>query len=275
VIDLHLHTTASDGQCDPATLVRLAWQAGLRTIAVTDHDTTAAIAETRSIAAQHGIVLVTGIEITAVHEHRDLHILGYFLDAESPDLAVFLARQRANRLERVLEIGRRLAALGKPIEVDALLARGRDRPERSVGRPAIAAALIAAGHVPDMRMAFDAWLGEGRPAFVPRNGASPADVIDAIDHAGGIASLAHPVLLRCDEAIPSLVDAGLGAIEAWHSEHAPADVVRYRELAERFNIAVSGGSDFHGDGSGTRATLGAVTLPQEAFDMLAARSRRT
>lgn len=270
MIDLHLHTTASDGACRPATLVQRAWMAGLRTISITDHDTTGGLAEASAAAASYGVRLVSGIEITAVRSGRDVHVLGYFFDPASPEFADFLRAQRAHRVSRAREIVRRLAELGKPIELDAVLRRASEDPSHAVGRPHIAHALVAAGHVPDRSAAFDTLIGEGCPAYVPRTGASVGEVVRIVQRAGGIASLAHPRLLGDDESIPALASEGLAAIEVHHSEHDPADVKRYRRLADRLHLAVSGGSDFHGETRGSRALLGLVTLPADDFARLAA-----
>jgi predicted metal-dependent phosphoesterase TrpH len=270
VIDLHLHTTASDGACAPATLVDRAWMAGLRTIAVTDHDTTGGLPEAARAAAARGLRLVTGIEVTSVVAGRDVHLLGYFFDPDHPPLVRFLEAQRADRVNRAREIGRRLAALGKPVDLDPLLGRAEREPGFSVGRPSIAQALVDAGHVIDLTAAFDAWLGDGQPAYVPRAGASPGEVAAIVRAAGGIVSLAHPVLLRDQSAIPAIAGE-LDAIEVYHSEHRAADTARYVAIARGLGLAVSGGSDFHGETRGTRAVLGLVTLPGPEFDALAAR----
>ena len=269
MIDLHLHTTASDGLCEPAALVDLAWRAGIRTMSVTDHDTVAALSAAERSATAAGIAFVPGIEITAVHESRDVHVLGYFINPDDPDLAVFLERQRADRVRRVIAMADTLAAMGKPVDREALLT---SRPGgASVGRPMVAAALVKAGHAVDTRQAFDQLIGEGRPAFIPRCGPSPADVIGIIGRAGGIASLAHPGLLKRDDLIPGMVAAGLSAVEAFHSEHDAEMTERYLTLAARLDVLVSGGSDYHGDKERRRAAFGTVGLPQDRFDRLKAR----
>jgi predicted metal-dependent phosphoesterase TrpH len=269
VIDLHLHTTASDGLCEPAALVDLAWRAGIRTMSVTDHDTVAALAEAERVAAASGIAFVPGIEITAVHGGRDVHMLGYFIAREDANLAAFLEQQRADRVRRVAAMADKLAELGKAVDREALLAV---RPKgRSLGRPLVAHALVKAGHVTDTRQAFDQLIGEGKPAFIPRCGPSPADAIGIINHAGGIASLAHPGLLKRDDLIPGMVAAGLTAIEAFHSEHDAATTGRYLELANRLGILVSGGSDYHGEKERRRGAFGTVGLPRECFERLKAK----
>jgi 3',5'-nucleoside bisphosphate phosphatase len=271
MIDLHLHTSASDGDYAPREVVTRAWQAGLRTIAITDHDTVAGIPEAQHVGAELGVRVIAGIEITAVHEERDIHVLGYFVDPACEDLLAFLTRQRLDRVARVREMAGRLGALGMPIDADALLAPFALQPGRSVGRPAVARALVDAGHVPTMSAAFDTLIGAGRSAFVPRRGATPGAVVAVIHSAGGVASLAHPGLIRRDDMIPQLVSADLDALEVYHSDHSPEDVARYRAIALQHSLAVTGGSDFHGESRHPRATLGAVTLPSEEFERLAGR----
>ena len=269
VIDLHLHTTASDGLCDPAVLVDLAWRAGIRTMSVTDHDTVAALPEVASAAAASRIEFVPGIEITAVHDGRDVHVLGYFIECDDEELAGFLERQRADRVRRVGEMAEKLASMGKPVDREALLAPLPNG--RSLGRPSVAKALVKAGHTADTRQAFDELIGEGRPAFIPRRGPCPADVIGIINRAGGIASLAHPGLLRRDDLIPGMIDAGLTAVEAFHSEHDEMTTQRYLAFAERHGILVSGGSDYHGEKERRKAAFGTVGLPLDRFERLKAR----
>ena len=269
VIDLHLHTTASDGLCEPSVLVDRAWRAGIRTMSVTDHDTVAGLPDAERAATASGIAFVNGIEVTAVHNGRDVHVLGYFIDREDGVLAGFLEQQRADRIRRVCEIADKLADLGKPIDRAGLLAA---RPNgQSLGRPMVAQALIRAGHVVDTRQAFDQLLAEGKPAFVPRRGPSPADVIQIINRAGGIASLAHPGLLQRDDLIPDMIGAGLTAIEAFHSEHDAAATEHYLAFAERSGILVSGGSDYHGDKERRKAAFGTIGLPHDRFEQLKAR----
>lgn len=272
MIDLHLHTTASDGRLTPAELIARAAAAGLRTIAVTDHDTTAAVAEARALAEAAGLELVTGIELTAVHGGRDVHLLGYFFDPDDPALVALLEAQRALRVARTREIGARLARLGAPIDVETVIATVAARPGRSVGRPLLAQALLDRGHVASRQEAFDRYLAEGQPAYVPREGRAPADFVRAVHAAGGVISFAHPGVTRQDAIIEPLVADGLDAIEVYHSDHTPEAQETYLALARRLGALVSGGSDFHGDGE-RRGTLGRVSLPAADFAALAARAR--
>ena len=280
MIDLHLHTTASDGRLTPAELVARASAAGLTTISVTDHDTVAAIGEAGAAAAAAGIRVIPGIEITAVDRERDVHILGYFFDPDNAGLAAFLVAQRALRVERMREIAARLVALGLHVDVENVLLSAAARPGSSVGRPQVARELVRGGFVPSVQDAFDRFLAAGRPAFVPRTGLGPSAVVDAIHDAGGIASLAHPGVTNRDDLIAPLVERGLDAIEVYHSDHTPEDVIAYRGLAARLGALVSGGSDFHGEEVTTpaaparaqRNSLGIVSLPADAFAALEERA---
>jgi len=270
LIDLHLHTTASDGTLSPADLVDRAERAGLTTISVTDHDTVAGLAEAAERARRRGLRLIDGIEITAVEDGRDTHVLGYFFDPADAALLSFLEGQRADRVRRVRSMAERLADLGAPIDPEPLIARGLEEG-RSVGRPHVAAALLARGHVQSWDEAFDKYLDKGRPAFVPRRGASAIDVVRAIHQAGGIASLAHPALSRIDALIPQLAAAGLDALEAAHTDHDAETEKRYRALASGLRLAVTAGSDFHGDQGKHPAALGRISMTAAELADLEAR----
>lgn len=266
MIDLHSHTTASDGLLSPAALLDAAAAAGLSVLAITDHDTTAGYADARALPASSSIELVAGIEISAVHDGRDLHVLGYFVEPSSATLSAFLARQRLDRRRRVREMADRLQSLGYPIDARPIL----DAAERgrSVGRPQIAEALVTAGHVRSRDEAFQRFLEHGRAAYVARQGASPAEVIRIIHEAGGVASLAHPGVYRRDHVIPPLAAEGLDAIEARHSDHDVDTEAHYRRLAARLGLLVTGGSDFHGNAAHRASALGIVTLPADDYARL-------
>jgi predicted metal-dependent phosphoesterase TrpH len=219
------------------------------------------------VAREAGLRLVPGIEVSAVAEGRDVHVLGYFIDTASPPLVAFLDRQREDRIRRVTEMGDRLSALGCPIDVAPILAaaaRGQ-----SVGRPQIAAALLTAGHVRTRDEAFDRFLEFRGAAYVPRVGTSPEQVVAIVHAAGGIASLAHPGVSARDHLIAPLAAAGLDALEVVHSDHDAATETRYRALASELGLLVTGGSDFHGALAHRVSKLGAVTLPLADFQRLA------
>jgi predicted metal-dependent phosphoesterase TrpH len=273
LIDLHTHTTASDGLCAPAELVSRAAAAGVTVLAVTDHDTVAGVEPARAACVEGGTTLVPGIEITALVDDLDVHILGYFIDISAAALSSLLRDQRKSRFQRITAVVERLAEHGIRLDAAAILRPAVEDPGKSPGRPWIARALVAAGHVRSSEEAFDRWLGEGCPAFVPRAGLGPAAVIDCIHRAGGIASLAHPGLLGHDEWIPGLVADGLDAVEAYHSEHDAEATARYLNVAAMFGLAVSGGSDYHGDRVHGVVAPGSVSLPPDQYERLRLRKR--
>lgn len=270
MIDLHSHTTASDGVLSPAALLDAAAAAHLTVLAITDHDTIAGYLDAARLPGGRPLELVAAIEISAVHDGRDVHVLGYFLDPSSSRLMEFLETQRGDRRRRVLEMTDRLRALGHAIDPQPILeacARGR-----SVGRPQIADALVAAGHVRSRDEAFRRFLEHGGPAFVPRRGASPAEVVRIIHDARGLASIAHPGVHNRDHLIESLAADGLDAIEARHSDHDEATEEHYRGMARRLGLLVTGGSDFHGHASHRASALGIVTLPPDDYVRLRERA---
>jgi predicted metal-dependent phosphoesterase TrpH len=271
VIDLHLHTTASDGRSTPEELVAEVAAAGCRTIALTDHDTVAGLEATRRAADAAGLAFVDGIEITAVADERDVHILGYFISPADESLGRFLTEQRERRRERLIAMAERLELLGAPVSIDHLV--NSTSSGKSLGRPALAQALILAGHAVNVADAFDRFLAEGRPAYVTREGATPAEVIDRIHRAGGLASIAHPGKLGDDDLVGRIAAEGLDAVEVFHPDHEAADQERYGAFASRLGLLVTGGSDYHGPDSGRAGGLGNVSLPAAAFDALARRAR--
>jgi predicted metal-dependent phosphoesterase TrpH len=272
-VDLHLHTTASDGRCSPLELVEQVVAAGVSVMATTDHDTTASVEEVGLRAAERGIDAIPGIEITAVEDGRDIHVLGYFLRTSDASFRQFLAGQRRTRVDRVHAIAGRLAELGMPIDVSDALAVVAQQSTRAIGRPQVARAMVAAGHVADIREAFDKWLGPNLPAFVPRTGPSPEIVIETIHRAGGLASLAHPGRTQIDGRIHALRHAGLDALEAYHPDHDAAAAERYHRMADDLGLLITGGSDYHGDPV-HGVSIGSSTLPSECWQRLHAARHR-
>jgi predicted metal-dependent phosphoesterase TrpH len=242
-------------------------------LGVTDHDTLAGCGEVAAACAAEGLEFVPGIEITAAVDGRDVHVLGYFLDVRSAAMQTFLEEQRRRRVDRVRQIVDRLGDHGIALDADEILRPALNDRSRSVGRPWVARALVAAGHVTDSNEAFDRWLERGRPAFVPRTGGAPAEIFERIHEAGGIASLAHPGLVGHDEWLPLFAGDGLDALEAYHPDHDASATRHYVALAGRLGLLVSGGSDYHGDLSHGAGSPGAVSLPQDQFERLKARRR--
>jgi predicted metal-dependent phosphoesterase TrpH len=268
VIDLHTHTTASDGRCTPPQLVDRAALAGVQVLSVTDHDTLSGCGQAAQACDAAGIEFVPGIEVTSVVDDADVHVLGYFVDPHSEALQAFLAEQRVRRIGRIREMIALLAAHGITLDADAVIQPGLDDSSKSVGRPWIARALIAAGHVENTSEAFDRWLSRGRPAFVPRIGPTPPEVFSRIREAGGVSSLAHPGLVKHDEWIPAFAADGLDALEAYHSDHDLPVTRHYLRLAADLSLAVSGGSDYHADDAHGGGGPGSVSLPRDEFERL-------
>jgi predicted metal-dependent phosphoesterase TrpH len=275
VIDLHLHTTVSDGRSTPEQLARRVAAAGIRTCALTDHDTIGGLAAMSAAAEPLGVRVIAGIEITAVHDSLDVHMLGYFFNPDDGELATFLAAQREDRMRRVSEMLDKLAGMGIVLNRERLLKRAAKTAGKAIGRPAIAKLLVSNGHARDIADAFDRFIAAGRPAFVARRGVTPADVIQVVGRAGGIVSFAHAGKLGLDKLIAPLAAQGLAAIEVFHPDHDAAAVEKYRTMARDLGLASSGGSDYHGPGSGRAEALGQVTLPADAFEVLSARRLKT
>lgn len=270
-VDLHTHTTASDGTLPPPALVRLAAAHGVRVLAVTDHDSTAGLPEAFEEAARQGLILVPGLEINCDVEGAEVHVLGYFVDWQAAWFQEFLGEQRAERVARVHRIVARLAELGLPITAEEVFAVAGDG---APGRPHVAQVLVQRGYVRSVREAFDRYLKANGPAAVPRRRLSPAGAVEVIRRAGGVPVLAHPGLAGRDELIPELVGAGLMGIEVYYPEHSPAQTAQYLALARRWDLAATGGSDYHGPPSGRADPPGTPAVPWAAWEQLQARALR-
>lgn len=269
-----MHTTASDGRCSPEALVRHVREAGITAFSVTDHDTVAALAEVRALAERSGLEFIGGIEVTASRAGEDVHVLGYGFDEGSPTLLDFLRAQRADRVRRAAAIGERLAALGMPIDVQAVVEEASRHGSRTVGRPAIADALVRAGHVANRQEAFSRFLGRDAPAYVPRPTLPPREVVKVLADAGALTSIAHPGLLKHDDFLARLPAHGLAALEVYHSDHSAEDRSRFAALAARLGLARTGGSDYHGEDPGRPRPLGRTRLPRVHYERLLAEGRR-
>ncbi|MEA3247091.1 MAG: PHP domain-containing protein [Gemmatimonadota bacterium] len=262
LVDLHAHTTASDGTATPERFVQAACAAGLRAVAVTDHDTVAAVPAVRDLATGTGLRVVAGVELS-VHDDagKEVHLLGLHLaDLAMVDAA--LASVRDARVERARAIVGKLNALGVPVGMDAVLAESGGG---AVGRPHVARALVKAGHAPAMQAAFDRWLGAGRPAYVEKERLSVADGIALVRRAGGISVWAHPGPDGTRERIAALAALGLDGVEVRHPSHGVADIKRLRGHVSALGLVPSGGSDWHGASEGPR-TLGCMRVSAAWMD---------
>ena len=257
-VDLHTHSTASDGSRLPADVVREAHRAGLIALALTDHDTVDGLDEARAAGRDLGVRVIAGVELSAVEDSAETHVLGLHL-ADPASLALDLARLRAMRLARAEQIVSRLNALGVRIEFSDVLEQAAGG---AVGRPHIARALMSHGWATDIRDAFDRYLGNGRPAFVPKEQLAVTEAIAMIHRAGGLAVLAHPGAAGTRQRIEARAAAGLDGVEVRHPSHGAEDVARLTALVEHFHLVPSGGSDWHGATDGNRI-LGMMRVPAE------------
>jgi predicted metal-dependent phosphoesterase TrpH len=264
--DLHSHSTASDGCDRPARVVERAAAAGLAVLALTDHDTLDGIPEAAEAAARLGITLVPGAELTCYENGREVNILGYGLRVDDDALAGHCRRFIAARQARAREIGDRLAALGMPVDMDAIMAKCDGGV---VGRPHVAQALVDAGYVEDTREAFDLYLGNGKPAEVPKLQVTVDECLDVIHQAGGIAVLAHPGIWDQFELAGRLKARGLDGVEVWHSAHTPEMVERAQIVADDHGLLKTGGSDCHGAKVGKGELMGGWGMTRQAWRRVA------
>lgn len=260
--DFHLHSTASDGVKSPAWLVQTAHANGVRVLALTDHDTTEGQAEARASAQFLGLRLIPGIELSTDVGKSDVHLLVYGFDVENARFQEYLRWLREARLGRAEKIVAILAAEGAPVELERVLAIAG---EATLGRPHIARALIEAGHIATIQEAFDRWLGDGRPADVPRSKMSPAQAINEAHAAGGVVFIAHPAFIgdHHPTVLEELAGYGLDGIETYYKHYSPEQVSGHEALAFELGLARSGGSDFHGLGKEDDRPIGAIPFPDD------------
>jgi 3',5'-nucleoside bisphosphate phosphatase len=265
-VDLHLHSTASDGRYTPGQLVQLALGKELRAIALTDHDTTDGIEEAVAAAQQTGLTVIPGVEIsTNVSGDLELHILGYHIDHRHAPLQKRLKELRESRLVRAREILRLLAKAGLPLTWERVLAMAG---HGSIGRPHIAQAMVEAEYVNSVENAFRLYIGRGGPAYVERSKLAPEDAIALVRLAGGVPVLAHPS--QVTEYIPSLARAGLAGLEVYYNGYEEAEKQSLAKLASKHGLIATGGSDFHGPGITSAADLGQIDVPWSAVERLQA-----
>lgn len=263
-VDLHTHTTASDGTCTPSDNVKLAAEAGLAAIAVTDHDTFGGLPEALAAGKKLSIEVIPGVEISTAWNGQDIHILGYFMEWEDVGVQTRLAALRDVRAERNERLAERLRQLDIAVTLAEVerIARANGATG-SIGRPHFAEWLVEHQYCSNMGEAFDKYLGKEGAAYVQVERISPFDAVDFIHASGGAAVIAHPGLYDADELVESLVQYGIDGIEAAHADHDDVQEKQYREIAERGNLLVTAGSDFHGYRAGVvfHAPLGSRKAP--------------
>lgn len=263
-IDLHLHSTQSDGSFPPTQVVQRAAKLGLSAISLTDHDSVAGVQEAQNIGRDIGVEVIPGTELSAHEAGMDIHILGYFIDPTNSNLLAYLQKFQDARRNRAKKIVARLNRLGVRITMAHVLHKAGDA---TIGRPHVADVLVEEGFVFSHDHAFQKYLGYGKPAYQPKFVLTPREAVEIIHAAGGLASLAHPVLYRRDALIPDLIKQGLDGIEVMHIKHGRADVRRYSDMAKRYGLLITGGSDCHGDGRG-QAVMGTVQVPSAFLDAM-------
>jgi len=258
LVDLHMHSTASDGSRSPADVVRAAKRAELVAIALTDHDTVAGLAEARAAGEELGVRIINGVELSAVEGQSETHLLGLHLG----DTSVLergltdLREMRSRRAARIVEL---LQSQGVQVTLDDVLMQAGTG---AIGRPHVARALVADGWAVDVRDAFDRYLAAGRPAYVAKDQLGMRDAIAMVHAAGGLAVLAHPGATATRERLEALVALGLDGVEIKHPSHSPQDTARIKTLAEQLGLLPSGGSDWHGAADGPR-TIAMMHVPIE------------
>jgi predicted metal-dependent phosphoesterase TrpH len=266
--DLHLHTCFSDGTYTPRQLAAEARRHDLAALALTDHDTVEGCTPMARACAEQNIEFVPGTELTAEVEGTEMHLPGYLLDVEHPELLLEMKRFQAVRQERIREMVARLNELNIPIEAEAVFSLANCQ---SPGRPHVARALVQAGHCATLDEAFERFLKKHRPAWVPKFKVSARAAIALVHRAGGVAVLAHPGLHRQDDFIPALVEEGLDGLECFHSKHSPSAAARYVDMAQRYNLLITGGSDCHGMNKG-EPLIGTVRIPYRFVEILKERA---
>ena len=265
-VDLHTHTTASDGSSAPRALVEMAKQKRLQALAISDHDTTDALDEAIVAGRELGVEVVPAVELSTDVADGEIHILGYFLSYHNGQFQALLSTLREARFGRARKMVDKLAALGMPLDWERVQAFSGDG---AVGRPHVAKAMVERGYVPDIRSAFDLYISRNGPAYVERYKLTPADAIQVIRQVGGLPVLAHPLEGNGSlSMVPKLVAAGLGGLECYYTGYTSDMVAVLENIALKYGLATSGGSDFHGEGVAANALLGRPQIPYRVLERM-------
>ncbi len=260
-VDLHLHSTASDGSLAPEAVVALAERNGVRTIALTDHDSIDGYPAALARAKEAKIRLITGVELSVHEEGSDVHLLAYGFDPSDAALLAAIARYRDSRRDRARKILSRLKGLGIRISLEEVeeIAKGG-----AIGRPHVAEALVRGGHVDSFNEAFQRFLGHHAPAYVGKTAVSLEEAVTVVRDAGGVTVLAHPGTTNRDHNIPAWARRGLDGIEVWHAKHDASAIARYQGYAQLHGLLMTGGTDFHGERT-PAVTVGSVAVPESVL----------
>ncbi len=263
-VDLHIHSIYSDSSSTPRDILEAARKRGLAAVSLTDHDSVSGVSSLIEIAEGTGIEIIPGVELSVTDARTDIHILGYFVDFRNEEFASELARFKAARLERAKAILLKLKDLKIELSIESVLEIAE---MGAVGRPHIAEALLRKGFVGSFEEAFRRYIGHNSPAYVPKLVLEPKEAFDLIKRVGGVSVLAHPGTLMRDDLIPDFVTQGLDGIEAWHPKHDRDTTKYYREIAKRYGLVVTGGSDSHGAWAGN-SEIGGCRVPFEVVEKL-------
>jgi len=262
--DLHVHTNYSDGQLRPEEVIKRAAQAGLRAISVTDHDNVAAVEVAQQQGEKYGVEVMAGVELSATFGRLDVHILGYGFDIRDPNILGYLQLFREERTKRAQKILEKLGRLGIRLSFESVRQRAG---KGSIGRPHIAHVMAEEAYVFSYQEAFDKYLAEGRPAYVPKYKITAQEAIEIIHSAGGLTCVAHPGLGVTPEVMAELIRVGIDGIETIHPKHSPTQTCYYEEVATKHGLLQTGGSDYHGD-SRSDISLGTYTIPYQFVEEL-------
>lgn len=272
-IDLHIHSTASDGSQTPEEIIGTAVSKGLTAVSITDHDTVSG--QDAAIATAAGrITYFPAVEISTNIGHSEVHVIGYLIDLGNEPLLQTLDHIRQERVRRIHTMVELLQSLGLQVTFEDVMETwhgercGGQPEEAALGRPHVANTLVRLGIVPDPVAAFDMYLRRGRPAYVDRYRLEPVEAIRLIRAAGGLPVLSHPALIKQDGVIPQLVLQGIGGLEAYHTAHTPADTKRYLRMAQKLNVLVTGGTDSHGPTGSYPVEVGALDIPDECAESI-------
>ena len=265
-VDLHIHTSASDGVLTPEEMVRLAYRMKYKILGITDHDTLNGIKRARNEAEKYGIEIIPGCELTAYYYNHEMHILAYFVDPNNAYLNAYLEKFRKARFDRAKEIVKKLNKIKIHIRYDELI---RKYKTDSIGRPHIAREIVAKGYEKDIQEAFKKYLIPGTPAYVPKFLISPKEVINIVLKSGGVPVFAHPYYyFNVENIISKLVKYGLKGIEVYHSYHSAVFVRKFKQIAKKYNLVETGGSDAHSAPGGDYLPFGKIALSERIVKKL-------
>ncbi|MDI6689010.1 MAG: PHP domain-containing protein [Actinomycetota bacterium] len=264
-VDLHLHSTASDGAFSPEELVKFAVKLDFTAIAITDHDSIDGIVPALRRAGDFDIEVIPAVELSSDLEGRDIHFLGYFIDYKQEWFLKHLSKLRQARYERAVKMVERLQEMGLEIALKDVL---QEAGKGAVGRAHVARVMVKQGCIDSIEEAFERYIGRKAPCYIEKYVYTPKDVIKLIKRLGGIAILAHPGLSQVDEKIPEFIRYGIQGLEVYHSNHTPDDVRKYSKMAREYGLVITGGSDCHGLGSSRGLIMGSVRVPDEVVENL-------